>query len=366
MKLYFLSTFPLSLIFIFTGSVFFSGCYTIKQGTTYIGYLSRAIPLDELASKDTPEEAAEGNRLFVNHVEDIRRFAIEVLGLKDSKNYTRYVELDRNYLAAIVSASQMDSFTRHEWWFPVVGRMPYKGFFNIEDARKERTRLERRNLDVWIRGVDAFSTLGWFKDPLFSFMKDYPLIELADLIIHELLHATVFLKNQTQFNEELAAFVGQEGARLYMEIYNAREGVDESLDQEEAEARRADNAFFLAFIQDLIAELEQIYNSQDLSREEKINKREIIIASAQKNFEENYEDNFQTENYRNFSSMQINNAYLDLYRLYYERSTWFKDLYEKSGSDLKAFIDAAKTLTGRENPWIEFETALNNVSRETK
>ena len=216
MRSLFLSPFPLAVGLIFSGSVFFSGCYTIKQGTTFLSYLSRAVPLEELAAMDAPADVAAENLRFVSQVEDIRRFAIEELGLKDSKNYTRYVELDRDYLAAIVSASQKDSFTRHEWWFPIVGRMPYKGFFNVEDARRERTRLERGDLDVWIRRVDAFSTLGWFRDPLYSYMKDYPLQELADLIIHELLHATVYLKNQSQFNEELAVFVGVEGARLYL------------------------------------------------------------------------------------------------------------------------------------------------------
>ena len=113
-----------------------------------LGYLGRAVPLESIAAG---EEAPKEDRLFVQRVENIRRFAIEDLGLKESKNYTRYVELDRDYLAAIVSASAKDSFTRHEWWFPVVGRVPYKGFFNVEDARKERKKLEKNDLDVWIR-----------------------------------------------------------------------------------------------------------------------------------------------------------------------------------------------------------------------
>ena len=134
-----------------------------------LGYLGRAIPLEELATR---EGATEEDRLFVQRVENIRRFATEELGLRESKNYTRYVALDRNFLAAVVSACAADSFTRHEWWFPVVGRVPYKGFFNVEDARRERARLERKGLDLWIRGVDAFSTLGWFRDPLYSFMRE--------------------------------------------------------------------------------------------------------------------------------------------------------------------------------------------------
>jgi predicted aminopeptidase len=97
------------------------------------GYLNKAVPLEK-----------SGDLEFIQRVSDIRSFAMEELGLSMSKNYTRYVDIDRNYLAAVVSASAKDSFRRHEWKFPVVGAMPYKGFFNIEDARKERAKLEKK------------------------------------------------------------------------------------------------------------------------------------------------------------------------------------------------------------------------------
>jgi predicted aminopeptidase len=357
MNRHFYLPFPLAVILITTGAALCSGCYTLKQGTTMLGYLNRAIPLEDLANADSEED-----RLFAMQVMDIRRFAMEELGLKQSKNYTRYVQLDRNYLAAVVSACAKDSFTRHEWWFPIVGKVPYKGFFNIEDARKEREKLEKKDLDVWIRGVDAFSTLGWFQDPLYSFMKEYPLRDLADLIIHELFHATVFLKNHVQFNEELAEFVGSEGARLYMQSIadNAVGGFADTSDDAETDAiaRRADQAAYLAFIRSLIAELDMVYKNATLSREEKLVQKDLIIAQAKIRFEANYDSVFITENYRGFIDLPINNAYLELYILYYEGNTWLKDLYEKSGSDLQTFIEAAKTLKGKEDPRIELQRAL--------
>jgi predicted aminopeptidase len=327
-------------------SFLFSGCYTLKQGTTMLGYLGRAIPLEKLA------EQGDEDRAFAEQVEDIRRFAIDELGLAESKNYTRYVELDRNYLAAIVSASAKDSFTTHEWWFPVVGKVPYKGFFNPADARKEAEKLQKKDLDVWIRGVDAFSTLGWFRDPLYSYMKDYTVQELADLIIHEQLHATVYLNNHSQFNEELAEFVGSEGARLYM-------GKDEAADKKAAADAGDDTAAYIAFIQSLIAELDVIYKSA-LSREEKLSRKAEIIQSAQTRFAETYDLTFSTENYRGFSDISVNNAYLDLYRLYHgEGENYFQALYARSGLDLKAFIAAAKTLRGKIDPREELKKAVN-------
>jgi len=337
-----------------------SGCYTLKQGFTLLGYLNRAIPLEDLINterKEGEDSPGEENRIFALQVMDIRRFAMEELGLKTNKNYTSYVELDRDYLAAVVSACAADSFTRYEWWFPIVGKVPYKGFFNITDARKERTKLEKKNLDVWIRGVDAFSTLGWFSDPLYSYMKNYPLQDLAELIIHEQFHATVFLKNHTQFNEEFAEFVGTEGARLYMESIKDQIPTDPET-RIDKEAMNVDRAMFLAFIHSLIADLDKMYNDPDLTRNEKLQKKEIMIKEAQSDFEENYDENFKTPNYRGFSNLPVNNAYLELYRLYYERNSWFKELYEKTGSNLVDFIKAAKTLKGKNDPRVELEMAL--------
>ena len=324
--------------------VLFSGCYAIKQGTTILGYLNSAVPLESLIESGdggTGNEMSEmeKNRRFVDLVQDIRRFAGEELGLEMSKNYTRYVIIDRDYLVAVVSASAADSFTRYEWKYPVVGRMPYKGFFDMDDAIKERAKLEKKGLDVWIRRVDAFSTLGWFRDPLFSYMRNYPPDRLADLIIHESMHATLFLKGQVQFNEELAEFVGREGARLFMET---RFGADPAK-QMAMVAAEEENRRYVAFIRELTAELEALYES-DASREEKLGEKERIIRTARLRFEDEYESRFNSENYRGFSTLPLNNAYLELYRLYYAEDDYIADLYRRSGKSLSEFISAAKSM----------------------
>jgi predicted aminopeptidase len=316
-----------------------SGCYTLKQGAAMLGYLGRAVPMEKLAGQD----AAEDERRFAERVADIRRFAMEELGLKESKNYTRYVAIDRDYLAAVVSACAPDSFTRHEWRFPVVGTVPYKGFFDPEDARKEAAKLRADGFDVWVRGVDAFSTLGWFRDPLYSYMKEYSIQALADLIIHELLHATVFIKGHVQFNEQLAEFVGSTGARLYIE---SRFGID-SPEYRGIDAGAADRAAFRRVISELIAELETLY-AGNLSREEKLSEKERIIKAFRERFVSEYDDLFSGDNYRNFAELPLNNAYLDLFRLYYEEDNFFLELYqttcEPAAPGLRRFIEAAKTL----------------------
>ncbi|GHV81831.1 aminopeptidase [Spirochaetia bacterium] len=357
----------LAAALILGASALFSGCYTLQQGVIMLGYLGRAVPLEDLTDR-TPDASdlrldtspsvngKERNREFAARVGDIRRFAMEELGLKETKNYTRYVEIDRNYLAAVVSAVERDAFVPYEWWFPVVGKVPYKGFFREEDARREGEKLRRRDLDVWIRGVEAFSTLGWFRDPLYSYMRDYPVHELADLVIHELLHATVYLKGHSQFDEELAEFVGREGSHLYIE---KRYGPD-SEEYRKMVDSAADGAAFVSFIQELIAELGVLYN-RDIPREEKLERKAAIIQAAQGRFTEEYEARFREDTYRDFAELPVNNAYLELFRLYYDESRFFDELYAQSGRDMAAFIAAAKTVTarGKGTPYERLEQALS-------
>jgi len=329
-------------VFLLLICVLFSGCYTVKQGFTMFGYLNRAVPLEKVDDLE-----------FVRLVTDIRAFAAGELGLAESRNYTRYVDIERNYLAAVVSASAKDSFRRHEWNYPIVGRMPYKGFFNIEDARKKRSKLEKKDLDVWVRPVDAFSTLGWFRDPLYSYMRQYSPARLSNLIIHELVHATVFIKGQSGFNEELAEFIGTEGSRLYIE---SRYGAD-SEEYRNMFASETDSQNYIAFIQELISELEVLYSGSQSSGE-KLLEKERIINAAKERFTAEYDTLFQSDNYRGFAELPVNNAYLELYRLYYTDDNFYVDLYERAGGNLPAFIAATKKVTKKGSPRDNLEKAL--------
>jgi len=341
-----------SLFPVFTAGVFFlvvgclfSGCYTIRQGTAFLGYLSRAVPLETLLAPTGDPEQDERNRVFVEKVHDIRYFAQYELGLSVGRNYTRYVSLDRDFLVAVVSASARDSFTTHLWRYPVVGALPYRGYFNVDGALRQRDRLERRGLDVWIRGVDAFSTLGWFRDPVFTFMRHYRVDRLADLIIHESLHATVWLRGQGHFNEELADFVGREGARLYIV---SRFGED-SEEYKAMVAAEKDSRAFLEFVRELITELEALYGS-GYPLDVILYERQNIIAAAQERFEAEYDERFISDNFRGFSALPINNAYLDLFRIYTPADGFVKGLFERSGKTLAEFIAAARAMPRRGPP----------------
>jgi len=304
--------------------------------------------LDSLLAPTGDSEKDERNREFVERVRDIRYFAEHELGLNVGRNYTRYVAIDRDFLVAVVSASAKDSFTTHLWRYPVVGALPYRGYFNLDGARRQRERLEAQGLDVFVRGVDAFSTLGWFRDPVFTFMRNYRVDRLADIIIHESLHATIWLRGQGHFNEEIAQFVGREGARLYIV---SRFGEDS--DEYRAMVYSAkDSRAFQEFIWELIAELEMLYNSgapRDFILEERL----AIIAAAKERFDVEYEERFISDNFRGFSSLPagaVNNAYLDLFRIYTPQDNFVERLFKMSGKTLPDFIAAAKSMPRRGPP----------------
>jgi beta-N-acetylhexosaminidase len=331
-------------------SMMFSACWTLSQGITLAGYLHRAVPLEEIARDGNSADAA-----FVASVEDIRRFAHDTLALTPTKNYTTYVQLDRNYLNAVVSASATDSFERYEWWFPIVGRVPYKGYFNVDDAKALGRKLKNKGLDVWIRPVDAFSTLGWLRDPLYSYMKTYPPGKLADLLIHESFHATLFLHSNAQFNEELATFIGIQGARRYLaETYG-----DPSDEVTTFDAKRVDEATYVQFLQDLRAQLDRMYNTPGLTKQQKLANKQAIIKAAKERFDRDYDSMFKSKNYRGFLKLPVNNAYLDMYSVYYDKTARVRDLYERSGANIVHFIALSKQLKDTRDPLAQLETLVN-------
>jgi predicted aminopeptidase len=166
----------------------------------------------------------------------------------------------------------------------------------------------------------------------------------------------VYIKSNSQFNEELAEFVGSQGSKLYIENRYGRE----SEEYRAMSTPNADNAAYVAFIRELCAELEALYSGGG-DRETILEQKALIIKAAQERFEAEYESRFSGENYRFFSTLPINNAYLALYRLYYAKDNYLEELFIRSGADLKAFIAAAKTISQKGSPREQLEAALADL-----
>ncbi len=311
-----------------------SSCWYAKQGVAFAGERLSARSLSSLArDRSSPPELLD----FIERVEDIRAFGVDELGLKPTKNYSAYVHSPKGYVADVVSACAADSFERHYWAYPVVGKLPYKGFYNRDDALKEVARLKARGLDVIMRPVEAFSTLGMARDPVYSFMRDWDAYRLAELILHESVHATLFLKGQDQFNEEFASFVGRKGAELYLV---SRYGEASELARVTA-LRRMDASRFTGFLKETARLLESVYGRSDLSREEKLREKSRVITDRAALYKDEAQS-YDTVAYRSFDMGGINNAYLDLYRLYEDDPSLYEQLLEdKAQGSLKNLVTFA-------------------------
>lgn len=317
-----------------------SSCWYAKQASRFLSERARAVPVSRL-EKD-PGAGAE-LKDFLALVEDVRRFATDGAGLRPTGNYTAYVALDRDYVADVVSACAADSFERRLWRYPFVGSLPYKGFYDRKDAEAEARRLKDAGLDVIIRKVDAFSSLGFFRDPLYSFMVDYEPDTLAELVLHESAHATLFIKGDEQFNEEFATFVGRLAADLWVAL---RYGED-SPEAAARRARRADGQAFVSWLRDTAALLEAVYADPALGREEKLARKAALIAERAEAYREAAPALFTAPGYRQFDMGSINNAYLDLYRLYEEDLSLYRRWYdEMAGGSLPRFVESLVELAG--------------------
>lgn len=310
-----------------------NGCspaYLLRAGWGHARILGTRAPLEKLLQEGSlsPEEEAK-IRLILR----VKLYAQEELGLKIDNNYTDFVRIKGKELAYALSACPRDKLEPYRWWFPIVGSMPYLGFFSKKSAMKEKDRLEEQGYDTYLRGVAAYSTLGWFRDPIFSSMLSYGEVPLANIILHEILHNTVFVKDQMDFNESLATFVGQQGA---IEFFCAGEG--EGLPHcNSAKALSHDDFLFSVFIEALFERLHALYSSS-LSRSEILKRREKVFRQAAEDFQKIRGD-FLTDSYRLIDREPLNNATILAFRTYHRHQLFYQKVFKRLDRNLRQTID---------------------------
>jgi predicted aminopeptidase len=270
---------------------------------------------------------------------EVRSFAITQLDLHESKSYTTFVQLNRPYVSYNLSAAAPDAFKPYLWRFPLVGRMPYKGFFDKDYALQEQQALAEEGYDTYLRGVRAYSTLGYFNDPILSSMLAYDDTFLINTIIHEMLHQTVWFKGHISFNESLASFVGEHGTLAFLQ---QRYGAD-APEYQHYRALRADAVVFEEYMDALIERLKTLYH-ESMSRTDKLQRKAQILAEAAAAYPEVF-PRMQTTGYRNFFERQpVNNAVLLAFRVYHRDTTFFEQALAEQGGDLRRMIAYFKTL----------------------
>ncbi|QSE99016.1 aminopeptidase [Fulvivirga lutea] len=204
--------------------------YGLRQGKGQWHIVSNAKPVEEFLSDPNVDQSTKEK---LNLVQDVREFCVSQLGLSDTENYTEMYDQQGKPVLWVVTACKPFSFEPYQWKFPVVGTVPYKGFFEEALAHEEAKRLSELGLDTNIRTVGGWSTLGWFKDPILSEMLKRNDGELANLIVHELVHATIFVKDSVEFNENLASYIGDKGAEEYLKKVDGQKGLEEYIRSKE-------------------------------------------------------------------------------------------------------------------------------------
>ncbi len=249
------------------------GCspeYVIRAAYEEGRILWRRTPITTMLAGDEVEPEV---RRKLEMVLELREYAENQLRLDVGGSYATYSYVDRPVLVHVLTAAPKTALKPYSWWFPFVGHVPYKGYFDPEDARKEARALAARGYDTHIRPAGAFSTLGWFDDPLLGRLLKLNRVRLADIVLHELLHGTLFVKGSVAFNESLANFVGKRGA---IDFFTWRHGARRP---EAVAARRAwrDELEFSGLMMELVGCLRRLY-AGTIPEAEKLRRRDHVFA----------------------------------------------------------------------------------------
>ena len=316
--------------------------YVVRAGMEEARILLRREPIAALVADPATDPATKAKLELVLAA---RAFAADSLGLRALETYTTYSKVDRDTLVLVLSASRYDRLAEYTWTYPVVGRVPYKGFFDLEGVQREARRLERIGMDTYVRPSGAFSTLGYFQDPLLSTVLREDSVELAGTVIHEILHNTVWSAGHVAFNESFANFVGYRGAEA---LFRAR---GDQRNAARAAARWRDELRLGRFYAELASRLEALYApgiAGPTLREERLR----IFRLAQSDLAGAAGRALETVNGRVLAGRPLNNAAVLAQRLYRTNLEVFELLLGGHRGDLRATLaDVQSRISVGGDPW---------------
>ncbi len=264
---------------------------------------------------------------------EVREFAEQQLGLKVGSNYLDYVPLQEDAVTFVVNAAEKYELKTYYWSYPIVGKLPYRGYPSKTDAEKEASSMKNKGYDVFVRGVSAYSTLGWFDDPVFSSMINMPVERLVETIIHESVHATVFYKDDADFNERLATFLGIEGAKLFYQFKKQPQMVEKIETDKKSQIKFAEfmNQEFETLKAWYINVLKQVEDPLQKDKQKQLRLDEIS-------------DRLLKAGVVKEKPVGLNNARLMLFSTYRGNTDDFTKLYSshKSFKDLIAYLKTVK------------------------
>lgn len=323
-----------------------TGCQTASYyGQAVRGHLQivhRQQPIAELLQKPgTPEPLKAKLRLILS----LREFAAQELRLPVNGHYLRYADLGRSNVVWNVTATPEFSMTAKDWWYPVVGRLAYRGYFVEREARQHAAELAAQGFDVDVGGVQAYSTLGWFRDPVLNTFIQEPETALAELLFHELAHQRLFVSGDTDVNEAFAEAVSEEATRRWLQANHGEAGVREY----EAHLRRkADFTRLITGAHDQLAtlfheagtSLKSPREVASLPGEELASlrvRKQAILDQLRHDYEALRVTWGGRTDYQRWFQRPLNNAHLNDVDTYYRLVPAFHRLLQEQGGDLEAF-----------------------------
>ena len=327
-----------------------AGCGAMESAEYYwqsasgqLDLVARAKPISEVIA-DT-SDAALKRRL--QRVQAMRAFASTDLALPDNASYTRYTDLDRPFVVWNVFATPELSLQSRQWCFPVAGCVSYRGYFREEDAKAEADRLRAAGDDVAVTGVPAYSTLGYFDDPVLSTFVRWPEPEVARMIFHELAHQVVYVKDDSTFNESFAVAVEEAGLDRWLKAAG-----DAGLEQYRARSVKQRTAF-RELTRQARAELSAIYASTATDDEKRARKAQVLAAMR-----EGYERAKAGEPglagyerwFAGYAGGGANNASLASTSLYSAQVPAFRALLAEEHGDMARFYERVKALAAMRKP----------------
>ncbi len=317
-----------------------SGCasigyyYQAFEGQMQIWHRSR--PIERMIEDErTPAQLRERLKLALQ----IREFASAQLALPDNGSYRNYADLERPFVVWNVFAAGEFSVAPKEWCFPFAGCVGYRGYFSEAGAQRKAGELEREGLDVFVAGIPAYSTLGWFDDPVLNTIVRYPDAELARLIFHELAHQVVYVSGDTMFNESFAAAVELEGVDRWL----TRNG--DAAQRTAFEVREQRKAGFVALIMQYRERLKTLY-ARDMPDPEKRRQKAETFAMLKAEYQSLKASWDGFAGYDRFFARELNNAHLVPIATYSELVPGFRRLLAQNGGDFQRFYTAVKKMDG--------------------
>lgn len=316
------------------------------QACTSLGYywekvqghaeiLNKQRPLQEVI--DDPKTTAEIKQRLQS-AQQARDFASAVLKLPDNDSYRNYVDIERDYVVWTVVATPPYSIKAKQWCFLIVGCLSYRGYFSKQAAEEFAADLKKQGMDVYVAGTRAYSTLGWFDDPLLSTMLYKSEAHRIGIIFHELAHQQLFVEDDTAFNEAFASSVELQGIKAWFENKKDQQAYQ---DYQLSKNRDRD---FKKLLQQTHEQLKRLYNSVQ-SKKDKASEKIAIFKTLTINyikFKKQWDD---YAGYDKWMSQELNNAHLALVATYNNWIPAFVALHKSANYDFELFYKNVKILS---------------------